>query len=92
MGRVPTSEELIDSFDQGTLAREMAHRFRLKDEAEIKLVEARCADLHNKGTLDLLRLAENDGIPGLKATDFFMATHFFCRILFFQSWRRHRPG
>jgi hypothetical protein len=68
-------------FEKGMLAGEMARRFRLHDKAEIQVVEARCATLHNEGTLDLLRLVESDTLLGLRGSNFFMAAHFFCRIL-----------
>jgi len=40
-----------------------------------------CAELHNAGTIDLLRLVESNALQELKGTDFFIATDFFCRIL-----------
>lgn len=81
MGTIPTSEELAALFDNGMLAGEMARRFKLNDQTEIQAVEARCAELHNAGTLDLLRLVESDALQGLNGTDFFLAAHFFCKVL-----------
>lgn len=81
MSTVPTSEKLIALFEQNMLASEMAYRFGLNDQEEIQLVEASCAELHNAGTLDLLGLVESEALQGLTGSDFFMASHFFCRIL-----------
>lgn len=81
MASIPTSEEIIASFDIGTLAQQMASRFGLKDKSEIQQVEARCIDLHNSGRIDLVGFAESGGLSSLKAIEFFMAMHFFCRIL-----------
>lgn len=81
MATVPTSEELAVLFDQGLLADEMARRFRLHDQTEIQAVEALCAEIHNAGTLDLLRLVENNAVQELSGSDFFMAAHFLCRVL-----------
>ncbi|MHC1698598.1 MAG: hypothetical protein AB9919_11170 [Geobacteraceae bacterium] len=81
MARIHTHEELVAIFDRGMLASEMARRFGLKDKAQIQQVEALCAELHNTGKIDLLGLVETDAFQGPNASDFFMAMHFFCRIL-----------
>lgn len=81
MGAIPTSEDLVSLFENGMLAGEMARRFRLNDPAEIQVVEARCAALHNAGTIDLLRLIEDAALQQLALSPFFRATHFFCQIL-----------
>ena len=80
MTAVPTSEELVTLFDDGKLFSEMAFQFRLNDPVEVHAVEARCVALHNGGTVDLLRLIEGD-MHALNGANFFMASHFFCRIL-----------
>jgi hypothetical protein len=81
MASIPTHEEVIAIFDQGMLACEMARRFGLIDKAEIQAVGSRCAELHNTGAIDLLRLVESEAIQGLNDNDFFKAMHFFCKIL-----------
>jgi len=81
MTTIPTTEELINLFDQGMLAVEMAHKFRLNAPAELEAVEVRCVELHNAGFIDLLRLVESDALQVLNGADFFKAMHFFCRIL-----------
>ena len=81
MVTVPTSEELVTLAESGTLANEMARRFRLNDQAQIRLVEEQCVALHNDGTIDLLQLTENEVLQKLNGHDFFMATHVFCQIL-----------
>lgn len=81
MNAIPTSEDLIALFEEGKLAIEMARRFSLSNPAELELIEARCAELHNTGIIDLLRLIECGAFQGLSGADFFIATDFFCRIL-----------
>lgn len=81
MATIPTSEVLVALFDQGILAGEMARRFGLNDQAEIQAVEMRCAELHNAGRLDLLRLIESDALQRLNGDEFFSVSHFFCGVL-----------
>lgn len=81
MATVPTSEVLAALFDQGILASEMARRFGLNDQAEIQAVEMLCAELHNAGRLDLLRLIESDALQRLNGDEFFSMSHFFCGVL-----------
>lgn len=78
---MPTCEELASLFDQGLLPAAIARRFGLNDSVEIQMVEARCAELHNAGTVDFLRLVESNAVQDLEGTDFFVAMNFFCRIL-----------
>ncbi|TGU74586.1 hypothetical protein E4633_03735 [Geomonas terrae] len=81
MDTVPTSEELVASFHEGTLALEMARRFGLTDKANLEVVEGRCAALHNAGTIDLLQLIEGDSLLGLEGHHFFSASNFYCHII-----------
>jgi hypothetical protein len=81
MSTIPTTEELAALFDQGMLASEMARRFRLNDKVDIQVVQSRCAELHNSGTLDLLQIVESGTLQGLSGSNFFMVMHFFCQIL-----------
>lgn len=81
MATVPTCEDLAGLFDNGTLAGEMARRFMLHDEAEMQVLKARCAELHNAGTRDLLQFVDSEAFQRLSGTEFFMATHFLCEIL-----------
>ncbi|MGD9584560.1 MAG: hypothetical protein AB7V26_12955 [Lysobacterales bacterium] len=78
---MPTSEELVALVENGMLAGELARQFRLDDQAEVQAVMARCAALHNAGTLDLLRIIESGAMQTLNKSEFFMATQFFCQIL-----------
>ena len=77
----PTSEDLLALYGRGTLAAEMARRFGLMDREEVSLTQAMCAELHNSGALDLLKLAEDGSLQALEGSSFFMATHFFCKVL-----------
>lgn len=81
MTTLPTSEELAALFNQDLLAGEMARRFGLKDKAQIHIVEARCAALHNAGTLDFLCFVGSDSFQGLSGSDFFTVMHFYCSII-----------
>lgn len=81
MTTVPTSEQLVDLFEQGLLADEMARRFKLHDQVEIEAIESRCVELHNEGNIDLLKLVESEAFKGLNADEFFTVSHILCRIL-----------
>lgn len=77
----PTSEDLLTLYGRGTLAAEMARQFGLTDREEVSLTQARCAELHNTGALDLLKLVEDGSLQALDASAFFLATHFLCNVL-----------
>lgn len=81
MSVVPSPEELTALFDQGALAYEMARRFGLREEADIQVVQTRCIELHNSGTIDLLQIVESGALQALNGSSFFMAMHFLSRIL-----------
>lgn len=81
MDVAPTSTELVTLFECGELASQMAQRFGMGRSEETRLVEERCITLHNSGTIDLLTLVEKRSLQALLGTDFFMASHFFCRLL-----------
>jgi len=77
----PTSEELVELFERGELASQMARRFGASGRMDTHVIEERCVDLHNAGTIDLLALVEGNAIQKLDSSDFFMASHFFCQLL-----------
>ena len=77
----PTSAELVGLFEHGEFACQMAHRFGIDGRTDTRVVEERCIALHNAGTIDLLTLVEANALQDLPGTDFFMAAHFFCRLL-----------
>lgn len=77
----PTPEELVELFERGELARQMARRFGASGRIDTHVIEERCVDLHNAGTIDLLAIVESNAIQQLDNSDFFMASHFFCQLL-----------
>lgn len=77
----PTSTELVKLFECGELANKMAQRFGMGASEEIRWIEECCITLHNSGAIDLLVLVEEGALLELPGTDFFMASHFFCRLL-----------
>lgn len=81
METAPTSEELVELFERSELASQMARRFGASGRTDTHVIEERCVDLHNAGTIDLLALVEGNAIQTLDSSDFFMATHFFCQLL-----------
>src|SRR5688572_27355806 len=80
MADVPSAEDLVSLFQKGLLAIQMARRFGLDDESELRAAEARCVELHETGALDLIALVESGAIQALDESDFFMASHLFCRL------------
>lgn len=76
-----TSEELVELFNRGELASQMARRFGLGSRSGTSMIEERCIALHNSRTIDLLALVEGNALQGLDGTDFFLASHFFCQLL-----------
>ncbi|UQS87726.1 hypothetical protein [Pseudomonas chlororaphis] len=80
MGVVLTPVELVDLFECGELASQMARQFGMSSR-DTHVVEEYCIALHNAGTIDLLTLVEGGDLQGLQGTDFFMASYFFCRLL-----------
>lgn len=81
MNTVPTLQDLAAYADDRTLAQRMARRFNLAAPADVELVVARCAALHEEGRIDVLGLVDDGDIPGLQGSDFFLATHFVCAVL-----------
>jgi hypothetical protein len=81
METAPTSEELVELFKRGELASQMACRFELNGSSDTSVIEERCIALHNAKTIDLLALVEGNSFQRLDGTDFFLASHFFCRLL-----------
>ncbi|AZC95177.1 hypothetical protein C4K28_2449 [Pseudomonas chlororaphis subsp. piscium] len=77
---VLTPVELVDLFECGELASQMARQFGMSSR-DTHVVEEYCIALHNAGTIDLLTLVEGGDLQGLQGTDFFMASYFFCRLL-----------
>ena len=80
MDSLPTTEQLVELFNNGMLPANMASRFGLSDQQASQIVEM-LATLHNAGTIDLLRLVEDGAIQSLDGSKYFLATHFFCKIL-----------
>ncbi|HZH27410.1 MAG TPA: hypothetical protein VEY95_09525 [Azospirillaceae bacterium] len=81
MTTAPTPEDLVTYFRDGSFAARMARFFELNDEAEIATCVARCAALHDEGSIDLLMLVESHAVQALEASGFFLATDFLCRVL-----------
>lgn len=77
----PTLEELLELYSRNELAAAMARRFSLQDGDDVAEAIVRCAQLHNSGQLDLLRLVEDGTLQALPGPSFFMAMHFFCKVL-----------
>lgn len=77
----PTSAALVNFFERGEFANQMAHRFGIEGRTDTREVEERCIALHNAGTIDLLTLVECNALQELPGTHFFMASYFFCRLL-----------
>ncbi|MDN6875408.1 MULTISPECIES: hypothetical protein [Pseudomonas] len=81
MDKAPTSEELVELFERRELVSQMANQFGMSGRMDTHVIEERCVDLHNAGTIDLLALVEGNAIQALDSFDFFMASHFFCQLL-----------
>ncbi|MEO5331577.1 MAG: hypothetical protein H7839_06100 [Magnetococcus sp. YQC-5] len=78
----PTREELVQLFKDDMLASQMGHSFGLgSNPAAIRVIEERCAALHNERAFDLFHLVERGLFQQLNGSSFFMATHFFCNVL-----------
>ncbi|BCG47245.1 hypothetical protein GEOBRER4_n2072 [Citrifermentans bremense] len=78
---IPTTEELVAFAEQGTFVSKMARRFGLRNPAQIKQITLQCADLHNRGTVDLFEIVESSSFQNLSDSDFFTAMHLLCDIL-----------
>lgn len=78
---VHTREDLVQSYYSGTLAAEMARRFYLHNDADISAIQRLLTSLHNEGSIDLLKLVEDNSLQALGGTSFFMATHFLCDVM-----------
>lgn len=81
MDSIPTPEELVTLFNNGTISNEMANSFSHSDDKDMQIVLEQCAALHNNKTLDFLQLVENNSIQELTDFEFFSATQFFCQLL-----------
>ncbi|MCJ0826552.1 hypothetical protein MQC88_11420 [Luteimonas sp. 50] len=68
--------EIIAAFESGTLATQLAERFGGLDRESMHASVALCAELHNSGEIDLLRLVDDGSLLALNGPRFFMATHF----------------
>lgn len=69
MAARPTHEEIVAYFGRGLLAKEMAREFGV-NAVEAEKIQASCAELHNKGAIDLFQLVENGDIQALLNSDF----------------------
>ncbi|WP_434605635.1 hypothetical protein [Pseudomonas sp. R1-7] len=81
MDVTPTTAELVNLFNGGRLANQMACGFGMSGRVNTHELEKLCITLHNAGTIDLLALVENGAIQELQGTDFFSASCFLCRLL-----------
>ncbi len=81
MTKVPSSREVINAFEDGTLAAQLATRFGGLDSAPMHKTAMLCAKLHNAGKIDLFRLAEDGSLLVLDDWRFFTATNFLDSVL-----------
>jgi len=76
---VPSQAEILDLYERGELAPEIAryHEYPGEDDPFLAL----CIELHNKGDIDLLAVATTDAFAAISQQDFFTAQHIYCEAV-----------